>query len=166
MRYLWLVLALALSGCGPKDDKSASLGPAAIAEGDECHLCGMLISQLPGPKGQAVSQRHLHKFCSTRDLLNWALDPEHSASVTELWVHDMAQSQWHNPADTAFIDGRQAWYVLGSRARGAMGPTLASFADQAQAQAFAKQQGGQVLAFSALSLDTLARLQGDFHPDR
>ncbi|WP_341502391.1 nitrous oxide reductase accessory protein NosL [Gallaecimonas sp. GXIMD4217] len=164
MRYLMLLLVLVLTACGSEQGNDQARSPVAIQQGDECHLCGMLISGFPGPKGQAWSEGRQRKFCSTRDLLTWALDPEHSATVRQIWVHDMSQNDWSHPLDTTFIDGRQAWYVLGSRARGAMGPTLASFASKELALAFAAEQGGTVLAFTELTLDRLNAQAGDAHP--
>ena len=39
-----------------------------------------------------------------------------------------------------------------------MGPTLASFASQAAAEHFAHEQGGRVLSFAQISIDTLSEI--------
>lgn len=158
MRIYGVLLAgLLLAGCGESDVQTRARQALAIEQGDECHLCGMVISRFPGPKGEAYEQgaEDVRKFCSTRDLLNWALEPENRHARQEMWVHDMSEVPWGQPDDEHFIQAETAWYVVGSSQTGAMGPTLASFGDRAVADAFAGHYGGEVLAFEQLTLDKL-----------
>jgi len=83
------------------------------------------------------------------------LQPENIKRDHTLYVHDMAQSEWDSPVDTALIDAREAFYVIGSERLGAMGPTLASFADSTAADSFAAEFGGQVKAFADITMDDL-----------
>ncbi|ROR32387.1 nitrous oxide reductase accessory protein NosL [Inmirania thermothiophila] len=156
-----VMLAAALAGCGGGTEQRVA-GPEPIAEGETCHLCGMLIRRFPGPKGEAVDAAgRVLKFCSTRDLFAWALDPEHRSQVQALYVHDMAQSPWEAPDDRHLVDGRKAWYVVGHPLKGAMGHTLASFARRDDAEAFAaRYPGARVLRFEDLTVDLIARLPG------
>lgn len=135
---------------------------AAIETADECHLCGMMISEFSGPKGELFKNgiteaqgKKVHKFCSTRDMFSFYLDPENKRNVTTMLVHDMSKSPWNAPNDEYFIDARSAWFVAGSNKTGAMGPTLASFSAQKDAQAFAEAFGGSVLTFNDITLTTL-----------
>ena len=156
---LYLAFAV-LAGCGNSEEGTRILPPVAIEAGDECHVCGMIISNFSGPKGEAFLRtggRPL-KFCSTRDLFSYLLQPESTAMVTQVYVHDMGASDWAHPADGTFIDARMAWYVADQPMRGAMGPTLASFKNQEQARAFIEQHGGRLLRFEEITLEILANL--------
>ncbi|MBY4674983.1 nitrous oxide reductase accessory protein NosL [Marinobacterium arenosum] len=156
---LFLSLAALLSGCNEQSAEQQTVQRAmAIESGEECHLCGMLIGNFPGPKGQLYERGHQgsKKFCSTRDLFAYLLDPEHTHNVQSVFVHDMAVTPWDHPDDETFIDGRQAWYVLGSSRKGAMGPTLASFKHKTDAEAFASQYGGKLASFSEVTLERLS----------
>ena len=157
-----LLAALLVSACSEDSPSTlAAQQAAAIESGDECHLCGMLISGFPGPKGQLFErgrERSL-KFCSTRDLFAYLLDPEHQHNIQSAFVHDMAISPWDHPDDETYIDARTAWYVVGSRRKGGMGPTLASFADQTHADAFAAEYGGQLYRFDQLNLTLLSQMR-------
>jgi len=53
---LAMLLAFGLAGCGEKEEVQQSLEPVAFHDTDECHVCGMIISDFPGPKGQAVEK--------------------------------------------------------------------------------------------------------------
>jgi copper chaperone NosL len=152
-----------LSSCSKKEEGEQTLHEAvAIETADECHLCGMLISNFSGPKGELFRKgiteadgNSVKKFCSTRDMFSFYLDPENKRNVTTMLVHDMSKSPWDTPNDAYFIDARGAWFVAGSSKTGAMGETLASFSQQVDAQAFADEFGGKVLSFAQVDLSVL-----------
>lgn len=158
-----LFIMLSLFGCSQETEQQKMLHQAvAIESGDECHLCGMLISNFPGPKGElfrnGVTEADgnvVKKFCSTRDMFSFYLDPENTRNVTSILVHDMSKAPWDVPNDGYFVDARKAWFVVNSSKKGAMGKTLASFSQQGDAQAFASEFGGQVLDFNAIKLSVL-----------
>ncbi|WP_372870370.1 nitrous oxide reductase accessory protein NosL [Shewanella sp.] len=151
------LLAFLLAGCNEQAGSDAAAVPVAVASGDECHLCGMLILEFPGPKGELYLRNDtaVKKFCSTRDLFAMVLDPEYQHQVRQIFVHDMGKSPWQTPDDSAFIDGKTAWYVLGSARDGAMGHTLASFGEREAAERFARDFGGSIKRFEELTVSSL-----------
>jgi len=153
-----LVFAVFLTGCSGEDEKVADKpAPVHIEDGDECHVCGMAITRFPGPKGEVITETEqaVYKFCSTRDMFSWVLQPENVKRKHTLYVHDMSQTEWASPDDAAMIDARKAFYVVGSGRKGAMGPTLASFATESAANELVMDQGGEVLKFEAVTLEHL-----------
>ncbi len=152
-----LVLALLLNACQPNGEQQTQQPPVAFHEHDECHVCGMLITRYPGPKGEAYQRNsgEVLKFCSTRDLFAYLLEPGQAAQVGSVYVHDMARSEWKSPDDTHLIPAQQAWYVVGHPLRGAMGPSPASFAKREDAAAFAQQHGGKLLKYEEIDLAAL-----------
>lgn len=156
-----LLTAGLLSGCSEDDSATLAVQQAvAIESGDECHLCGMIIGNFGGPKGQLFTrgQPQTKKFCSTRDLFAYLLDPEHRHNIQSVFVHDMAVTPWDHPDDKTYIDARTAWYVVGSTRKGAMGPTLASFSDQQAAEAFVQSYQGQLYRFDQLNLELISSM--------
>ena len=161
-----LLAALPLSllqGCSPSEDKPPA--PAEIQAGASCDLDGMLLSDYPGPKGQIyyVGEPKVSWFCDTVELLSTLLAPEQQRSVRAAYVQDMAKADWDQPRGH-WMDARQAWYVLGSRRQGSMGPTLASLGSEAAAQAFAAQHGGRVLPYAQIRPE-MVDLSGGAHHD-
>jgi copper chaperone NosL len=152
-----------LFSCSEKKESVQILHEAvAIESSDECHLCGMLISNFSGPKGELFRKgiteadgNSVKKFCSTRDMFSFYLDPENKRNVTSVLVHDMSKSPWNTPNDAYFIDARNAWFVAGSSKTGAMGKTLASFSKHVDAKNFADEFGGKVINFSQVNLSVL-----------
>ncbi len=155
-----VMFTLFLTGCSePEQQVTEKPDPVHIESGDECHVCGMAIIGFPGPKGEAITARDqtVHKFCSTRDMFSWALQPENAKRDHTLYVHDMAQTDWEHPDDTALIDAREAYFVVGSERTGAMGPTLASFANEESARGFANEYGGEVVMFKDVTMQHLTQ---------
>ena len=156
------VLAFGLGGCGEKEETRQTLEPVAFHASDECHVCGMVIADFPGPKGQAVAKNGVKKFCSTAEMLGWWLQPENRHLDAKLYVHDMGRSVWEHPDDEHLIDATGAYYVIGTSLKGAMGASLASFASEQQAQQLAAKHGGRVLRFAEIDqalLQEAANLQ-------
>lgn len=137
--------ALALAAaCAP------TVAPHAVdlAAGAMCSMDGMLIADFPGPKGQIVYDRgEPDVFCDTVELLSALLQPEQEKRVVGVYTQDMAHTSWEKPQGH-WIDARTAYYVTGSRKLGSMGPTLGAFAKRADAEAFARDNGGKVMAFA------------------
>lgn len=153
-----LTVIASLGGCSKAPEQvQMSYRAEAIVKADECHLCGMMIAGFAGPKGEVFEKGHQHarKFCSTRDMFSYYLQPENKRQAAQLFVHDMTQVPWDEPSDQQFIDAKSAWFVKGSSKRGAMGATLASFKDQAAAETFAAEFGGKVMTFDQIQLATL-----------
>lgn len=145
-----LLFALALAACGQAPE--APPAPLEIAAGSTCDLDGMLLADYPGPKGQIhyKNEAQPHWYCDTLELLAMLKKPEQVRAVRAAYVQDMAAADWASPRGH-WIDARSAWYVLGSRKKGSMGPTAASFGTEAAAQTFATRAGGKVMAFDAIT---------------
>ena len=151
-------LLLLLGGCG-EAEQAASLDPVAFHGEDECHVCGMVIADFPGPKGQAVEKDGVRKFCSAAEMLGWWLQPENRVLDLRLYVHDMAQGSWQQPDDTRLVDATVAYYVTDVPLQGAMGAVLATFANEQDAARLAERHGGSVLRFADINQGVLQQLQ-------
>jgi len=158
LTLLALLLGLGLLACSKPEEAQLSFAPQAFHEADECHVCGMIISDFAGPKGQAVSKAGVKKFCSAAEMLGWWLQPENRIGDAKLYVHDMGRSDWAKPADSHLIDATQAFYVVDladSGLSGAMGAVLASFADEQAARKLAATHHARVLRFAEIDQTVL-----------
>ena len=154
-----ILLSLLLAGCG-EPETTALAAAEPIESGDSCHVCGMLIDEHPGPKGQAFLDKSTSalKFCSTAELFAFLRQPENETRLSHAYVHDVAAAPWATPSDDAFVLASEAWYVAGHDQRGSMGHTLASFKQRHHAEVFAETHGGKLYAFDDIDLELLARL--------
>ncbi len=132
--------------------------PVAYNLSDACHVCGMLVQEIAGPKGQVYDNRskQVKKFCSTSEMLFWYLQPENKSNVTSIFVHDMTNNAWDRPDDRQMIPAREAFYVVGSNKKAAMGKTIVTFRTSIAAAKFLEEFGGEMITFNGLTLELLA----------
>ena len=143
----------ALSGCGKTEGGGAqALAPVEIDRATSCELDGMLLADYPGPKAQVrfAGQDKPSFFCDTVELFSTLLAGEQVRAVQAVYVQDMGQADWDAPRGH-WIDAKGAFYVVGGKRHGSMGPTIGSFAQEADAAKFAAQYGGKVLRFAEIT---------------
>ncbi len=137
---------------------SESVAQHAIEPSDSqtCALDDMLLADFPGPKGEIVyAQGAPDFFCDTVELFSTYLQPEQQKQVVGIYTQDMAQAPWDHPQGH-WIDAKTAFYVIGSKKSGSMGPTVAAFAQEADARTFANREGGKVLRFDQVTPDMVS----------
>ena len=156
-------VATLLTACGQSETTTA-LVPVQIDRNTSCALDGMLLADYPGPKAQIhyAGRAEPDFFCDTVEMFAVYLKPEQVRSVRALFVQNMGKADWNEPRDN-WIDARTAWYVLGSSRHGSMGPTIASFANEADARKFAVEYGGSVLSFADVTPDMVTLDGGVLH---
>ncbi|CAB1370897.1 nitrous oxide reductase accessory protein NosL [Denitratisoma oestradiolicum] len=160
-RYsLFLIFAL-LAGCSPQGGGGTQA--LDFSQDTACALDGMVLAEFPGPKGQIHYEGASPEFfCDTVEVLAALLQPEQARKVKAAYVQDMGTTDWEKPRGH-WVEARQAFYVKDSSLRGAMGPTLVSFASEAAAKAFVAKQGGTVLRFAQVTPDMVHLDGGALH---
>lgn len=163
----WLAVTLTLlllAGCDGGEQATAPAEPQDPDRSASCEVCGMTVVDYPGPKAQIWlkgedAPRH---FCSTRDFFAYLLEPDSPRPhrIRAMYVHDMGQTEWEQPhaGKGHWVPAREAFYVAGSDRKGAMGPTLASFAERQAAEDFAAEHGGTIEGFDAIDRELMASL--------
>lgn len=146
------VVAALLTACGDKAE--TAVVAVEIDPATTCDLDGMLLADFPGPKAQIHFKDEAKPsfYCDTVEMFNILLKPEQVKVVRAVLVQDMGKADWDRPQGNWF-DARTGIYVLGSKRKGSMGPTIASFTQEADAQAFAAKYGGKVLRFAQITRD-------------
>lgn len=163
---LSLAVPLWLAACDSAGNAKA-LAPLEIDASTTCELDGMLLSDYPGPKGQIFysGQDKPQFFCDSTELLHTLLQPEQVKAVAVAYVQDMGKADWDKPQGY-WIDAKTALYVIGGKRHGSMGPTIGSFAAEADAQAFAKQWGGKVVRFADIQPGMVDLSGGALHDSK
>jgi copper chaperone NosL len=143
--------------------QTASVSPKEIAADTSCALDGMVLADFPGPKGQIhYATGETDFFCDTLEMFAMFLQPEQKRRITAIYTQDMGHTDWDKPQGH-WIDAKSAFYVTGSKKTGSMGPTIAAFAQQADAEKFAQANGGRVLRFDQVTPDMVNLTGGVIH---
>lgn len=143
--------------------------PAAveITGGSTCDLDGMLLGDYPGPKAQIfyAGQTEPTFYCDTVEMFHTLLAPEQVRAIQAVYVQDMGQADWEQPRGN-WIDAKTGIYVIGSKKHGSMGPTIASFALEADAKKFAAEWGGKVLPYAEVKPEMVDLSGGALHDSK
>ncbi len=159
LRAALVLPCLVLAGWNGPAAPAAAQSAIRPAVGDRCPVCGMFVA-----RHQDWAARIMVKdgpavwFDGAKDMFTFLLDPAkyrpsaRPADLSEVTVHDYYA--------VAAIDGRKAYYVLGSDVRGPMGAELIPFEKLADAQEFKiDHHGTAVLLFDAVTPDVLSGLR-------
>jgi len=162
LAVLALALAVGAAGCGDAE-RAKTAQPVEITRSTVCSMDGMVLADYPGPKAQMhYTQGQPDFFCDTVEMFSIYLRPEQQKRVTAVYVQDMGKADWDKPSGN-WIDARSAVYVHGSKRRGSMGPTLASFSREEDARDFAGKHGGKVLRFAEVKPEMVILDGGALH---
>lgn len=156
-----------LAGCSERSDNARTLAPVEIDASTSCELDGMLLADYPGPKAQIhyAGAAAPVFMCDTVELFNTLLRPEQVRKVVAVYVQDMGKADWEQPRGN-WIDAKSGFYVLGSKRQGSMGPTIASFAQEADAKKFVEQWGGKLLRYDEITSEMVDLSGGALHDTR
>ena len=138
---------------GARAEPAASVDPAT-----RCPVCGMFVAKLDNWLAQIqLADGTVVYFDGIKDLLVFYFDPgEYSTAahedIKDIWVKDYYSLQW--------LDGRLAFYVLGSDVYGPMGKEFIPFATREAAENFLRDHKGEkVLFFSEISNDLVQSMR-------
>ncbi|WP_241047709.1 nitrous oxide reductase accessory protein NosL [Achromobacter xylosoxidans] len=149
---LGLAALLAVTACGDGAAPAAPPAPQAVSSQSVGHYCGMALADHTGPKGQIFIKGRPAPvwFSSIKQVFAYTLLPEEPKAITAIYVNDMATAGADGvPDPAAWIDARQAFYVIEGRSVGGMGAEDAMpFSLRDRAEAFAQAHGGRVVAYA------------------
>lgn len=154
-RLLWLGVAAALmvSSCSNKEAEAPR--PVELTRDRACSVCGMIIMDFPGAKGQ-IHYRNgkADAFCCTLDMFLFYLQPDRPPHISAIFVNDMGKADPDRPRDH-WIDATRAFYVYGGDVMGPMGEALVPFPDRRQAEAYVGRNGGRIVRFDEVTPEML-----------
>jgi copper chaperone NosL len=157
-----LIVVALLAAC---NKSVSSAAPQEITAGTSCSLDGMTLAEFPGPKGQIhYATGEPDFFCDTVEMFSIYLQPEQKKRITGIFTQDMGKADWEKPQGN-WIDAKKAFYVLGSKKTGSMGPTLAAFSRQEDANKFASEFGGKTLPFDKVTPNMVDLTGGVVHDE-
>jgi len=157
LKHIAAVIVVLLAGCGKEIVQVAATEPG---NDTACALDGMVLKDFPGPKAQIHYKEGAPDFfCDVTELFAILHSPEKKRPVAGLFVQDMGKANWERP-EGHWIDAKAAFYVVGSKKPGSMGPTYGTFSTVQDAETFAQKEGGKVLRFEQITRETVERPSG------
>ncbi len=153
---VWVFAVLLAAFCLP----TLAAEPPAPQPGpkDKCPVCGMFVARYPDWVAAVVfTDGSAVFFDGVKDLMKYRFRMDRygrgktPAEIRSIYVTDYYRLE---P-----IDGRRAFYVIGSDVLGPMGKELIPFAREEDAREFLKDhRGEEILTFERIDPETLKRL--------
>lgn len=167
--------AAALAGCQGTEETAQ---PVTLSGEESCDQCGMVIGQHPGPAGQTYYQENSPeghdppaRFCSTtctyrhrfaKEQSGWTPDETYLTNYSgveyEVQTEGGASVISRHLDAATFASSDELTVVANSDVQGAMGPALVPFSDEADAEAFAEEYGGETLAAESISSELVGSM--------
>jgi copper chaperone NosL len=149
-----LILALALTLAGCKQETAAIPDPVEMTDEALGHYCQMYLADHGGPKAQVALEGYAQPvwFSQVSDVIAYLHDAERDAPIAAIYVSDMDKAvSWSEPGIDNWIAADAAHYVIESRQPGGMGTAEAiPFGTEAGAEAFVAEKGGRIVSFDAV----------------
>ena len=154
------ILCTALLGAGLCPSLAAGPKPAiqATPKG-HCAVCGMFVANFPDWASVVTFRDGTQAwFDGPKDLFAYLLDLKRYAAKRTR--DDIAAIQVRDYYGLKLIDGRKAFYALGSDVLGPMGKELVPFSSEPAARDFLKDhRGRQLLSFPEVTVAVLKGLE-------
>lgn len=138
--------------------EAAEVKPITPTARDKCPVCGMFVAKYPDFLVQVIYKDGGYAvFDGAKDLFKYLASLKTYAPARQ--VADIAAVYVTDYYALAPVDGRLAWYVIGSDVYGPMGRELVPFGKESEAKAFlADHKGKRLLRFSEVTGDVLKEL--------
>ena len=122
------------------------------------HICAsdsMIIINYNGPKAQIIWKDGSRSFyCEVREVFYELLNEMNKKKIKACYVQDFSNLEWGSYVDK-WILADKVYYVINSRKDGAMGLSYVPFSDKHFAENFIELNGGELLKFNEINLNTL-----------
>ena len=132
-----MLLLMVTAGC-----QKASLLPVDLEESDMCNWCKMAISEKRYASEAIDNDGNIYKFDNATCLTRFVAARNLRGRIAKYYIADYGARSW--------VDASAAAYARSAEIPGPMASGLAAFASKANAEKFAMEHHGAVIAFEEL----------------
>src|SRR5208283_1948468 len=142
-RSLFTLICLFVLAASPA---AAQRKPVTPTENDKCPVCGMFVAKYPDMLAEIIFRDGSYAvFDGPKDMFRYYLNmKKYNPSKN---INDIDSIYVHEYYNLAFIDGRKAYYIMGSDVYGPMGRELIPFRSEDDASAFKYDHKGKIMRF-------------------
>lgn len=139
-----VLLAFVLLLTGEVAPVQAETTPVQAAKTDKCPVCGMFVAKYTDFLAQIIfTDGSYALFDGAKDMFKYYFNiKQYNASKELSAIAAIYVTDYYNVTP---VDGRTAWYVIGSDVFGPMGPELMPFVQEKDATEFMKDHSGKKL---------------------
>ena len=151
--YLWEV---------KRFEGSLSSKQISVTKEEKCPVCGMFVYKYPKWASRLYFQKegkeHSHAFDGVKDMAKYVQTPATYHAHKDFNVDRIVVTDYYTQLA---IDGRSAYYVVGSDVLGPMGHELIPFKNETDAKTFMKDhKGSAIVTFDKITPQMICKLDG------
>lgn len=138
---------------------SAQVAAIATTQADKCPVCGMFVAKYPDFLAQIIFTDGSHAlFDGAKDMFKYFFDlKKYNAAKQRSDIASLSVMDYYSMTP---VDGRTAWYVIGSDVFGPMGRELIPFQQEKEAKEFSKDHSGKhILRFDEVTPELIKGLE-------
>ncbi len=133
-----------------------------VRKEDKCPVCGMFVYKYPKWAAKLEFVKHEHKhyyvFDGVKDMIKFVHNPKKYNEHEKMTEQKLLVTDYYTQYA---IDGKEAFYVVGSDTLGPMGNELIPFKYEEDAKIFLKDhQGTSIFKFSEITSELICKLDG------
>lgn len=133
-----------------------------VKESDKCPVCGMFVKKYPRWVAKVTydhdDHEHYFAFDGAKDMAKYILCPQAYGGEASFRAKDILVTDYYTQLA---IDGREAFYVIGSDVLGPMGHELIPFGKEEDAKTFKKDhKGTKIIKLEEVTDALLCELDG------
>jgi len=165
---LLLTMAILLASCLTEDTSVRLPPPQEITDAMSCGLCGMFPANSPQWQSQIIigddrmvpfdGCKDMFRYILLMDKYGYARSRGIGTGLEAVWVKDFRYGNW--------LDGRTAWFVIGSSVQGPMGREIIPFSREEEALLFQKEHGGTIGRYRDINAQTIKSLGTEAMSDK
>lgn len=137
-----------------REHKHEQGGPSAIEvpQDAKCPVCGMFVAKYPRWAAKVIVNTTPLYFDGAKDMFKFVLEPgKFAKSPAGITINEIVVTDYYTQKA---IDGRKAFYVIGSDVYGPMGNELIPFATMDEAKTFMNDhKGKKIVTFDEVTVD-------------
>jgi copper chaperone NosL len=149
---------LALLICFIPINAQTGRSPVKPTEKDKCPVCGMFVAKYPGFLAEILFKDGSYAvFDGAKDMFRYYFDLKKYQPAKDLAdIEAVFVTGYYN---LKMIDGREAYYVIGSDVLGPMGKELIPLASETEARTFMTDHSGRtMLRFADITPDIIRNI--------
>ena len=137
---------------------AAERKPVTPAKNDKCPVCGMFVAIYPDIVAEIIFKDGTYAvFDGCKDMFRYYLNmKKYNPSKN---INDIDSIYVHEYYDLKIIEGRKAYYVVGSNVHGPMGRELVPFRSEEDASAFKYDHKGKILRFGDVTEEVVKAIK-------
>ncbi|MBA3015357.1 MAG: nitrous oxide reductase accessory protein NosL [Proteobacteria bacterium] len=151
-----IMLTLLLSVCAI--DLAFAIDIKGLDKGTRCSVCGMFVAKYPEWVCQIIMSDGSSKyFDGVKDMMAFSFSPQKYGADAGTTPNEYLVKDYYTLTS---VDGKKAFFVVGSDTTGPMGSEFIPFATKEAAEAFSKDhQGKKILPFTEITADLVESMR-------